>query len=86
VAAGDSVARERLASYLVHAPFSLARLHYGRDASVVTYEARAPSRSLLSSPDPQRFSPLDALAALTAFFCNQAWARQKTEFRNPVQQ
>jgi hypothetical protein len=67
VPAGDSAARERLASYLVHAPFSLARLHYGRDTGVVTYEARAPSRSHPSSPDPQRFSPLDALAALTAF-------------------
>jgi hypothetical protein len=30
----DSPSRERLASYLVHAPFSLARLHYDRDAAV----------------------------------------------------
>jgi hypothetical protein len=62
VSAGDSAARERLASYL--APFSLARLHYDRDAGFVTYEARASSRSNL--PAPERFSPLDALAALTA--------------------
>jgi len=67
VAAGDSAARERLASYLVLAPFSLARLRYDHDAGVVTYEAHASSRSHLPSPDPQRFSPLDALAALTAF-------------------
>jgi hypothetical protein len=33
-------------------------------ASIVTYEARAFSRSNL--PAPERFSPLDALAALTA--------------------
>jgi len=66
VAAGDSAARERLASYLVHAPFSLARLNYDRDAGIVTYEARASSRSKLPAPAPQRFSPLDALAALTA--------------------
>jgi hypothetical protein len=44
VAAGDSAARERLASY--HAPFSLARLHYDRDAGIVAYEQRASSRSL----------------------------------------
>jgi hypothetical protein len=67
VAAGDSAARERLASYLVHAPFSLARLRYDRHAGIVTCEPRAPSRSHLSSPAPARFSPLDALAALTAF-------------------
>jgi hypothetical protein len=42
VAPGESAARERLASYLVHAPFSLARLHYDRDAGIVTYEARPP--------------------------------------------
>jgi hypothetical protein len=67
VSAGDNAARERLASYLVHPAFSLARLHYDRESGVVTYEARAPSRSHLSSPAPDRFSPLDALAALTAF-------------------
>ena len=67
VSAGDSAARERLSSYLVHAPFSLARLRYDRDAGAVTYEARAFSRSHLSSPAPERFTPLDALAALTAF-------------------
>jgi hypothetical protein len=32
----------------------------------VTYEARASSRSNLPAPAPERFSPLDALAALTA--------------------
>jgi hypothetical protein len=67
VAASDNAARERVASYLVHAPFSLARLRYDRDAGVVTYEARRPSRSHLSSAAPERLSPLDALAALTAF-------------------
>jgi hypothetical protein len=66
VAAGDSAARECLASYIVHAPFSLVRLHYDRDAGIVTYEARASSRSNLPGPAPERFSPLDALAALTA--------------------
>jgi hypothetical protein len=66
VVAGDSAARERLASYLVHAPFSLARLHYDRAAGIVSYEARASSRSNLPAAAPQRFSPLDALAALTA--------------------
>jgi len=67
VSAGDSAARERLASYLVHAPFSLARLHYDRDAGVVTYEARSSQRSHLNPPAPKRFSAMDALAALTAF-------------------
>ena len=67
MAAGDSAARERLAAYLVHAPFSLARLHYCRDTGIVTYEARASSRSNLPAAAPERFSPLDALAALTAF-------------------
>ena len=67
VSAGDSAARERLSFYLVHAPFSLARLRYDRDAGAVTYEARAFSRSHLSSPAPERFTPLDALAALTPF-------------------
>jgi Transposase zinc-binding domain/Putative transposase len=66
VVAGDSAARERLASYLVHAPFSLARLHYDRAAGIVSYQARASSRSDLPAPAQQRFSPLDALAALTA--------------------
>ena len=64
VAVGDSAARERLASYLVHAPLSLARLRYDRHAGMVTYEARAPSRAHLSPAAPERFSPLDALAAL----------------------
>jgi hypothetical protein len=36
VEAGDSAARELLASYPVHAPFSLTRLRYDRDAGVVT--------------------------------------------------
>ena len=67
VSAGDSAARERLASYLVHAPFSLARLHYDRDAGTVTYDPRPLSRSHLLSPARERFTPLDALAALTAF-------------------
>ena len=67
VSAGDSAARERLASYLVHAPFSLARLHYDPDAGVVTYDPRASQPSYLSTPAPEPFSPLDALAALTAF-------------------
>ena len=53
--------------YCVHAPFSLARLHYDRDTGIVTYEARACSRANLPSAAPQRFSPLDALAALTAY-------------------
>jgi Transposase zinc-binding domain/Putative transposase len=67
VSAADSADRERLASYLVHPAFSLARLHYHRDAGVVTYDPRAPSRSHPSSPSPLRLSPLDALAALTSF-------------------
>ena len=67
VSAEDSAARERLASYLVHPPFSLARLHYDRDAGVVTYDPRAPSRAHSSPAARQQFSPLDALAALTAF-------------------
>ena len=54
-------------SYLVHAPFSLARLHYDRNAGVVTYDPRTSHRSRLDTPAPERFSPLDALAALTAF-------------------
>jgi hypothetical protein len=67
VSAADSAARERLASYLVHAPFSLARLHYDRDAGVVTYDPCASQRSHFNSPAPERISPLDALAALAAF-------------------
>jgi hypothetical protein len=67
VSAADSAARERLASYLVHAPFSLARLHYDGDAAVVTYDPRASQHSHLNSPASERISPLDALAALTAF-------------------
>ena len=66
VSPGDSAARESLASYIVHAPFSLARLHYDRDAGIVTYEPRTPSRWKLQEPSPQQLSPLDALAALTA--------------------
>jgi hypothetical protein len=63
----DSASRERLASYLVHAPFSLARFHYDRDAGAVTYDPRASGSSYMDSRSPQRLSPLDALAALTAF-------------------
>lgn len=66
VSAEDSAARERLASYLVHPPFSLARLHYDRDAGVVTYHPRPPCRRHLSPAARKQFSPLDALAALTA--------------------
>jgi len=66
VAAADSAARERLASYVIHAPFSLARLHYDRDAGIVTYDPRPSSRSNLSPTAAEQFSPLDALAALTA--------------------
>jgi hypothetical protein len=66
VSAGDRAARERLASYLVHAPFSLARLHYDRDSGTVTYDPRTSQCSCLNPPAPERFSPLDALAALTA--------------------
>jgi hypothetical protein len=67
VSPDDSAARERLASYLLHTPFSLDRLHYGRNAGVVTYDPRTSQHPLLNSPAPQRLSPLDALAALTAF-------------------
>ncbi len=67
VSPDDSGARERLASYLVHAPFSLDRLHYDRDAGVVTYDPRSSQNSYPNSTAPQRLSPLDALAALTAF-------------------
>jgi hypothetical protein len=63
----DSASRERLASYLVHAPFSLARLQYDRNSGVVTYDGRALQSSYLDSGSSQRLSPLDALAALTAF-------------------
>ena len=48
MAASDSAARERLASYLVHAPFSLARLRYDRYAGVVTCPAE--QFPLISSP------------------------------------
>jgi hypothetical protein len=67
VSAGDSAARERLASYQVHLPFSLARLPYDRDTGIVACEARACSRAKLASPAPQRFSPLHALAAPAAY-------------------
>lgn len=67
VAADDSAARERLASYLVHAPGSLARLHYHRNAGVVSYDPRPSCRSYLNPQTSERFTPLDALAALTAF-------------------
>ena len=66
VAAADSAARERLASYIIHAPFSLARLHYDRDAGIVTYDPRPCSRANPLPTVAERFSPLDALAALTA--------------------
>ena len=66
VAADDSAARERLASYVIHAPFSLARLHYDPEAGIVTYDPRPSSRSNPSPTPAERFSPLDALAALTA--------------------
>jgi hypothetical protein len=56
----------RLASYIVHAQFSLARLHYDRDAGIVTYEARTSPRSNLPSRAAECFSPLNVLAALTA--------------------
>ena len=67
VAASDSAARERLASYVIHPAFSLARLHYDRDAGIVAYDPRPSSRLNPSPAAPERFSPLDALAALTAF-------------------
>jgi hypothetical protein len=67
VPADDSAARERLSSYLVHAPFSLARLHYDRNAGIVTCESRSRSHSPLFSSSQQQFTPRDALAALTAF-------------------
>jgi len=64
----DTHARKQIrASCLVHDPFSLARLHYDRDAGVVTYDARASQRSCLNTCAPERFSPLDAHATLTAF-------------------
>jgi hypothetical protein len=66
VDADDSAARERLASYVIQAPFSLARLHYGREAGIVTYDPRPCSRSHPLPTPAERFSPLDALAALTA--------------------
>ena len=67
VAASDSLARERLASYVIHPAFSLARLHYDRDASIVTYDRRPSSGAHPLPTAPERFSPLDTLAALTAF-------------------
>jgi hypothetical protein len=67
VAASDSPACERLASYIIHPAFSLARLHYDRNAGIVTYDPRPFSRSIGSAAATERFSPLDALAALTAF-------------------
>jgi hypothetical protein len=66
VAAVDSAARERLASYVIHAAVSLARLHYDRDAGIVSYDPRPCSRRNLSPTAAEPFSPLDALAALTA--------------------
>ena len=67
VAPSDSAARERLASYLIHPAFSLARLHYDRLARIVTYDPHPCSRSIPSPAHPEQFSPLNALAALTAF-------------------
>ena len=52
---------------MVHPAFSLARLHYDRDAGIVTYDRRPSSRSIPSATAPEQFSPLDALIALTAF-------------------
>jgi len=45
--------RDRPASYIIHAPFSLARLGCERGAGMVTCEARVPSsskRASLSAP------------------------------------
>ena len=67
VSADNCAARERLAFYLVHAPISLAHLHYDRDAGGVTYDPRTSQHSHLSASAPERLSPLDALAPLTAF-------------------
>lgn len=63
----DSTARERLASYVVHPPSSLRLVDIDRDDGVVTYRARASSGPTPPSAIRQPFSPLDALAALTAF-------------------
>ena len=52
---------------IIHPAFSLARLHYDRDAGIVDYDPRPSSRSNPSPTAPERFSPLDALAALSAF-------------------
>jgi len=66
VAAADSPARERLASYIIHPAFSLARLHDDRNAGIVTYDPRPSSHSTAAAAATERSSPLDALAALTA--------------------
>ncbi|NWG14517.1 MAG: transposase [Acidobacteria bacterium] len=57
VSADDSAPRERLASYLVHPPVALARLHHDRDGGIVTYNPRAPSRSHPSPTARIQFSP-----------------------------
>ncbi len=61
------VMRKYLECGMVHPAFSLARLHYDRDAGIVTYDRRPSSRSIPSATAPEQFSPLDALIALTAF-------------------
>lgn len=77
VSPDDSASRERLASCLVHAPFSLARLHYDRDPGVVTYDPPPSQSSYLNSGSPATAPPLDALAALTAFIPEKGLQRAR---------
>jgi hypothetical protein len=53
--------------YIIHPAFSLARLHYDRNAGIVTYDPRPFSHSIGLAAATERFSPLETLAALTAF-------------------
>jgi Transposase zinc-binding domain/Putative transposase len=95
VAASDSAARERLASYIIHPAFSLARLHYDRDAGIVTYDPRPSSRSIPSATAPEQFSPLDALAALIpekgqqvvrycGYYSNKARGQRRRQPQSPA--
>ena len=61
----DTAARERLARYILHAPFSQERMIYDRSARTVSSEAKKNNGNLKNTPGGATVSPaLDWLAAL----------------------
>jgi len=69
IAAEDTQARERTASYLLHAPFSLERMSFEKTEGTIIYQGKCQfgHHAVRLNQGFIEFTPLDFLAAVTSF-------------------